>query len=811
MTTPSGQPDESATQDHDAESTLAGDVPMPGSADPAETLDETPSGVTVDTDNVDETILSRSAHSLGQVVSRPENSSSSTRQAESKEFDFPEEFGRYAISKQLGRGAMGAVFLARDTQLGRNVALKVPTFSERSPANMVERFYREARAAATLNHPNICPVHDVGEYNGVHFISMGFIEGRPLSAYIESGKKQPERQAAAVVRKLALALEEAHRHGIIHRDLKPANIMIDRRSEPVVMDFGLARVMGDTEEARLTREGTVMGSPAYMSPEQVEGRKLGPQCDVYSLGVVFYELLTGQTPYQGTVVSVIGQILAANPRPPIELRPDISPECSAVCLKAMARETSDRFQSMTEFAQALDAFIKGDSQAIETFVELDSGSADTSIDELKKQKAVATSLIERNQFREAVALLEPLSELQDTRAADIVAWAKEQLPRAQEQYRIAVNESKTLLRRAKKSMAGHDYERASQQLSRIPADLRNHSVSDMKAEADELIDEVRRLSDEVAHALRSGVHDDMLPVVERLLELKSQHRQANELYELLFRNRDDADSDRGGKRSRTSRAGFPLDPRLAGGFAVAVVVLILLAVFWPGRGDDSPIGRGSKSDITRLPDRDEASGNPASPAQGGKGSRVNVAGDDRLDLALLPVREFLSNNRRRTPEDFLKAFDSNADRQLDESEISAVLIARFDRSGDSRLNLGEVRSAFDQSVRQMPSMNPETPEDLPPRQPRPFVDDSKPGEARPREIRSGPGPNGRPEDIFHRHDSNRDGILSGEEVPPFFSNRIDQNGNGEITLDELRRALRTSGSDVFLLPPEGPRRPPGPR
>ena len=146
----------------------------------------------------------------------------------------PEQFGRYRIVRSLGEGGMGAVYLAHDSQLDRNVALKTPKFSENSDPVLIQRFYREARSAATLQHPNICPIYDVGELDGIHYISMAYIEGRPLSDYIRSKKSPPVTSVLRIVRKIALALHEAHAHGLIHRDLKPANIMIDRRSEPII-------------------------------------------------------------------------------------------------------------------------------------------------------------------------------------------------------------------------------------------------------------------------------------------------------------------------------------------------------------------------------------------------------------------------------------------------------------------------------------------------------------------------------------------------------------------------------------------------
>ncbi|WP_417386269.1 serine/threonine-protein kinase, partial [Gimesia sp.] len=160
------------------------------------------------------------------------------------EIEISKTFSRYEIQKVLGQGAMGAVYLAKDTQLDRDVALKIPKFGDGNgvdEAELLARFYREARAAATLRSPNICPVYDVGEIDGQHYITMAFIEGRPLKDYTKSKKTHSEKQIITTIRKLALGLSEAHEIGVIHRDLKPANIMVDRKGEPVVMDFGLAR------------------------------------------------------------------------------------------------------------------------------------------------------------------------------------------------------------------------------------------------------------------------------------------------------------------------------------------------------------------------------------------------------------------------------------------------------------------------------------------------------------------------------------------------------------------------------------------
>ena len=269
----------------------------------------------------------------------------------------PEHFGRYRILKQLGKGGMGAVYLAHDTQLGRSVALKVPSFTAGQSSSLLQRFYQEARSAATLVHPNICAVYDVGEIDGTHFLTMAFIEGRPLSDTASTGMEPAE--AAALVRRLALALQAAHAKGIIHRDLKPANIMIDPHGEPIVMDFGLARRVDDN--ANLTSPGAILGTPSYMPPEQANGDadQIGPGCDIYSLGVILYQLLTGKLPYTGkSAIEILTRLVTTEPPPPSSHRPDLDPALEAICLQAMAKKVEDRFASMSDFAAVLEEYLQ---------------------------------------------------------------------------------------------------------------------------------------------------------------------------------------------------------------------------------------------------------------------------------------------------------------------------------------------------------------------------------------------------------------------------------------------------------------------
>jgi hypothetical protein len=273
----------------------------------------------------------------------------------------PEVFGRYRILRLLGQGGMGTVYLAHDTNLGRPVALKVPRFQAGDP-RLVDRFYREARIAATFTHPNLCPVHDVGQEGGVHYLTMPFISGESLSARLKREGRLPQRTAADLTARIARALDVAHGAGVIHRDLKPANVMINERGEPVVMDFGLARgeVSGD---ARMTASGVILGTPSYMPPEQIGGDTgtLGPACDIYSLGALLYEMVAGRPPFQGTPHEVLRQVLTKEPPRPTGFQPDLDPNLEAICLTALAKEPQGRFASMEAFAAALDGYLRGES------------------------------------------------------------------------------------------------------------------------------------------------------------------------------------------------------------------------------------------------------------------------------------------------------------------------------------------------------------------------------------------------------------------------------------------------------------------
>src|ERR1700723_2351158 len=243
--------------------------------------------------------------------------------------------GRYGLSHLVARGGMAEVYRAHDRLLDRPGALKglLPELS--GGRAFVERFRREAQAAANLSHPNIVPVFDWGEDGGTYFIVMEFIDGRALSSILRTaGPMHPDR-AAEIGADVALALDYAHRHGVVHRDIKPGNVLITDEGQVKVTDFGIARAV-NTDES-LTHTGAVMGTATYFSPEQAEGMGVDARTDIYSLGVVLFEMVTGRPPFLGdTPVAVASKHVRDHPPAPRELMPSIPPTFEAIILKAMA-------------------------------------------------------------------------------------------------------------------------------------------------------------------------------------------------------------------------------------------------------------------------------------------------------------------------------------------------------------------------------------------------------------------------------------------------------------------------------------------
>ncbi|MDA8365741.1 MAG: Stk1 family PASTA domain-containing Ser/Thr kinase, partial [Actinomycetota bacterium] len=267
---------------------------------------------------------------------------------------------RYELNHLIARGGMAEVYRAHDRLLDRPVALKV-LFPELSvDRSFVERFRREAQAAANLSHSNIVPVFDWGEDGGTYFIVMEFVDGRPLSAILKTAGPLSAERTADIGAHVAAALGYAHRHGVIHRDVKPGNVLITDDGQVKVTDFGIARAV-NTEES-LTQTGAVMGTATYFSPEQAEGMGVDARSDIYSLGVVLFEMVTGRPPFLGdTPVAVASKHVRDHPPAPREINPAVPPTFEAVILKAMAKDPAFRYQTAEDLRADLLRFNEGRS------------------------------------------------------------------------------------------------------------------------------------------------------------------------------------------------------------------------------------------------------------------------------------------------------------------------------------------------------------------------------------------------------------------------------------------------------------------
>jgi serine/threonine-protein kinase len=265
----------------------------------------------------------------------------------------PPKLGRYLIQSELGRGAMGVVYKATDTVLERVVAVKTVNMAlERDGAERYEaRFYQEARAAGGLNHPNIVTVYDVGKAGDVAYMAMEFIEGDELRTLIGEGRPLPVSQAVSIAAQVAEGLAYAHQHGVVHRDIKPANIMVTRASPVKITDFGIARMRASGD---LTQTGMMLGSPKYMSPEQVIGKRADHRSDIFSLGVILYEMLTGSTPFNGdNVTALMYQIVNFAPPAPSTTNAAIPELLDYIVAKMLAKALEERYQSADDLARDL--------------------------------------------------------------------------------------------------------------------------------------------------------------------------------------------------------------------------------------------------------------------------------------------------------------------------------------------------------------------------------------------------------------------------------------------------------------------------
>ncbi len=266
--------------------------------------------------------------------------------------------GPYRVLSEVARGGMGVVYRCKHVEDGETVALKVLQSPRRSGRNMVQRFRHEARLTAGLSHPNIIPIYDIGHDGPLHYFSMKYVEGTTLDCRMsEAGFSIMD--GIAWLAKTARAMDYMHQKGVVHRDVKPGNIILDRDGEPYLIDFGLAKSI--ESPLHMTKPGIAMGTPAYMSPEQAEGdRKIDGRADVYSLGAVLFEMITGEPPFKGESLMETMLMVVSDMAPCLrKYKPDVNPRLEAVCLKALQKNRDRRYQTASAFAEDLERIVEG--------------------------------------------------------------------------------------------------------------------------------------------------------------------------------------------------------------------------------------------------------------------------------------------------------------------------------------------------------------------------------------------------------------------------------------------------------------------
>lgn len=477
------------------------------------------------------------------VASSHETFGGSNRQSDTSSEFAARMFGRYRLLRPLGEGAMGSVFLALDTTLDRQVALKMPKPSATDAAEFLTRFTREARAAAGLKHPSICSVYDAGEVDGTAFITMDFIDGVPLSKLIGTPSLQPVSEVLRIAKIIASAIEHAHQNGVIHRDLKSGNILIDASRNPVVTDFGLARRLVPTEGTRVTQEGLLIGTPAYMAPEQVRGEqdKVGIASDIYSFGVVLFEMLVGRLPFDGRLPDLLAKVLRDLPPIPSRLRSDLTEDVDDVVLKMLQKDPSHRYRSMAEVMTAIErleglwsrtqARVADPSIVASMSSKVTDTLAASTFDVLKSHIEAA---LKKGQYATAIQDLEKLASETAPLAKNAAAWAKKKLPAVRAEAKAMSPAALAgLLKTAQELYSRHDYAGCIQLLNDVPTLRRSSGMEDLLAKAHDRETEAEMLLEDIRDRERREMIDGLEPLVRKLLKLKPGNAYAKKLMQAL--------------------------------------------------------------------------------------------------------------------------------------------------------------------------------------------------------------------------------------------------------------------------------------
>ncbi len=440
-------------------------------------------------------------------------------------------FGRYQLKRELGQGAMGTVYCAHDTQLDCLVALKIPKPAAYANTEFLKRFQREAQSSAKLSHPNLCRVFDFGIHEGTPYISMDFIEGQPLSRFVGTPTYQEQLSVAKLIRELATGLEHAHQNNVIHRDIKPANILIDSTGKPVITDFGLARKLEQAEESRMTQDGILVGTPAYMAPEQMAGiqSEVGASSDIFSLGVIFFELLVGELPFKGSVAELITQVCRDVPPPPSQYRDDLDLQLEKLCLKMMGKQPKDRPKSMSEVIKLLTEWI--DSPASKTDPQVKRKQERQQ--KLEAARKNVNKLLQKNQFAKAITQLEKISHIQDKDAIKYVQWADEELVKTKKSVEEYQENLSSTTRLAKQLIQKYDYAQAVSLLEELPAEFQTAQTQSLLYRAKDLHEESTLLIETIQNLIQRKSLRKIKTRLNRLLEIKPGNKMAQELYESL--------------------------------------------------------------------------------------------------------------------------------------------------------------------------------------------------------------------------------------------------------------------------------------